>query len=191
VQAYSLVGYCPSYGAIATHLDHHAVHTPVSGDTSTTQSSSMPSPFDAIFSAPDTRILVDSLPVDGWTNSPYRGPQHTGIPSANILSSPSVVPHHDCTPLSATEPYGVPVGIVSPMNQSATLSFDSNPPTAPVIIEQKRWYSQYRIDRDASGSFHCPYAGCSKKTKRRDQLWEHWKAKHNDDPYRCNLWLVP
>ena len=78
---------------------------------------------------------------------------------------------------------------ISPVNQTAIISgWNSSP--APISIEKESWYSQYGINRDADGWFHCPHAGCIDKKKRRDQLWEHWKARHNNDPYRCSSWSV-
>ena len=135
-------------------------------------------PFEVtpIATMPDTGSFasIGALPTAGWADPPHQLHQ---------FATSSTTPL-DSDHVTAVNPYG---GI---MNQDTTISSMSNPSNTPVVIEQKRWYSEYGVDRDPNGLFHCPFAGCGKVNKRRDQLWEHWKAKHNDDPYRCGFWSV-
>ena len=174
------------YTALSSHLAHHAICALVSSDTSTTQSLPFP-----IIPTPDSSKSTSFLPTDGWPNSYNCDPSRIPILPTNMTLSPTVVPRVDhLATVNASEAYGVPVGVVSPMNQPTAISSDPILFTTPIVIEKTRWYSEYGIERGANGSFYCPYAGCRRKTKRRDQLWEHWKAKHNNDPYSCGLWFV-
>ena len=177
------------YTVLAPHLGHHPVHPQVGSDTCMRQ----PQPFGDISSAMFPSAYPFSMnvpPTDGWANSPG-GPSRSATSSTSISIPPPVIPFSDhTTTVNAIETYGMPVGIAPSMDQSTAIGFGSNPCNAPIVIEQKRWYDEYGIDRDANGLFHCPFSGCGKENKRRDQLWEHWKAKHNGDPYRCSLWSV-
>ena len=174
------------YTALEPHLGHHAIYALVSGDTSIAHSL----PFTTT-STPNSSVSISSLPADGWAN--FCNCHLSCIPPspANIPLPSSVVPRPDhLATVNAPEAYSAPVGISSPMNQSIAITSDSILSTTPIVIEKTGWYSDYGIARDANGFFHCPYTGCRRKNKRRDQLWEHWKAQHNNDPYRCSLWFV-
>lgn len=131
----------------------------------------------ASFPSTSASTSISALPTEGWTDSPNHR-------FATSLTTTPIHPLIDqlsdhFTTVNAVETHGVPVGIASPMYQPTI----SNTP-------KEQWYTEYGVDRDANGLYNCPFAGCIKMNKRRDQLWEHWKAKHNGDPYRCGLWLV-
>jgi hypothetical protein len=159
---------------LAPHPGYHAAQPPVASDTY------MPQQFSfevAPFPSMDPLASMSALQTDGWADS-------AGDPSRIATSSTTIPTYSDhITTVNTIDAYGVPDG-------TTATSSGSNPPNSPVVIDQKTWYSAYGIDRDANGLFHCPFAGCGKENKRRDQLWEHWKARHNDDPYRCNSWSV-
>ena len=139
-------------------------------------------PFEAAPTAamPDTGpfTYIGALPTAGWADPPHQLSQFATSSITTLLDSDRA------TAVNAVETYG------DIINQDTTIGSISNPSNTPVVIEQRRWYSEYSVDRDPNGLFHCPFAGCGKVNKRRDQLWEHWKAKHNDDPYRCGFWSV-
>ncbi len=167
----------PDLHALAPHLGYHAVHH--ASDASSQQSLPFEVTSTATLPATGSLTSIGALPTDGWAESPH----HLSHFATSFTTTP-LDPYSDhVTAVNATETYGVPVGV---MDQSTTISSISN----PVVIEQKRWYTEYNVDRDANGLFHCPFAECSKQNKRRDQLWEHWKGKHNNDPYRCSFWSV-
>jgi hypothetical protein len=176
------------YSALVPHLGHHPVHPPVASETNIPRP--LPLGVTSTATLPNQGLLTSTsgVPTDGWANFP-RHPSGSATPSTTIPIPPPTIPYSDHI-TNAIESYGVPLGIASPINESMGISSSSNPPMAPIAIEQKRWYSEYGIDRDANGLFQCPSPGCSKENKRRDQLWEHWKARHNDDPYRCSFWSV-
>lgn len=110
------------------------------------------------------------------------------FPFETVPLPPPIDPYSDnFTTVNFFETYDAPVGIDPPADQSTTTTFISSSIT-PGVITKERWYTEYSVDRDAQGLFHCPFAGCSKENKRRDQLYEHWKAKHKDQPYRCTVW---
>lgn len=169
----------------------HAAHTAIPSDTSTTQTL----PYDVTSGATFNTINNSStctLSADGWGNFPNRDPSE-GFPTSypDVPVPPPGVPYSDhITTVNATEAYGVPLGMGAPINQTAAPSSGWSSSVAPIAIEQKRWYNDYYITRDSNGNFNCPFAGCNKTNKRRDQLWDHWKARHNDDPYRCLVWSV-
>ena len=166
------------YSDLTLHVGHHPGHTPVSNNTSMPQSSRFGPSSSATFDDPGPSTSMSSLLTDGWANSADYDPSHTATSSASI--PPPFDPYsNQITTINSTESHDLPFEFLSPTSI-----------IAPIAIEKERWYSQYGINRDADGLFHCPDAGCNDKKKRRDQLWEHWKAKHNDDPYRCTSWSV-
>ena len=115
--------------------------------------------------------------------------QHSS-PFESTPMPPPIDPYSEnFTTVNVFENYGMPAGVAPPATQSTTISSIS-PSITPCVLTKERWYTEYNVDRDAHGLFHCPFAGCSKENKRRDQLWEHWKARHNDQPYRCTVWSV-
>ena len=169
----------PELRTLEPHFGHNAVHLPMASDTSMVQSL----PFEDTPTAPlpstDSFTSISHFPTGVWADDPGH-PSRLATSSTTTPMLPSVDQFSNpFTIVNGIEPYGVPVGIASPTHQPTI----SNTP-------KERWYTEYGVDRDANGLFQCPFPGCNKMNKRRDQLWEHWKARHNDDPYRCGLWLV-
>ena len=178
----------PDFHTVLAPHGYHAVHPSLASDTIP-----HPLPFEvsptANFPAIDPLASRSALPTDGWATS-HHDPSRIATSSTTIPAPPPNVYSDHITTVNAIEAYGVPVGTASSMNQTIAINSVPNPSNPPVMIDQKRWYSEYGVDRGANGLFHCPFPGCTKENKRRDQLWEHWKAKHNDDPYRCGRWSV-
>lgn len=192
IQTQFFISHNPSldfHNVLSPQPGYHDAHPSLASDTIP-----QPLPFEvaptATFPVMDPLASRSALPTDGWAIS-HHDPSRIATSSTTIPAPPPNVPYSDhITTVNAVEAYGVPVGAASSINQTIAVDSVPNPSNPPVMIDQKSWYSEYGVDRGANGLFHCPFPGCAKENKRRDQLWEHWKAKHNNDPYRCGRWSV-
>lgn len=170
VQAHFNVSHDNGPDIYSLYGGYHVGHTP---DPSLLHQSPFGPTSSATFHAQSPSTSMGARPTESWANIPTCDPSRTATASAQA-SIPPLDPNFD--QITAADLTEVPIEFV--MNDSKR------------TIEKERWYCQYGINRDTNGMFNCPDVGCAAKKKRRDQLWEHWKAEHNDDRYRCSGWLV-
>lgn len=174
VQANFAVSHDNTPGIHSLYGGYHVGYTLDPGNTSLVHQSPFGPTPSATFHAQGPSTSMGARPTEGWADLSTCDPSRTATASARASIHPLLDPYFNrITTADLTE---VPFEFV--MNDSKR------------TIEKERWYCQYGINRDANGMFKCPDAGCAAKKKRRDQLWEHWKAEHNDDRYRCSGWLV-